>query len=284
MASPDVSLQLLSPLDIAKLKVPELKKELKSRGLSSTGNKTDLIERLSRAVCTSEKITTDSIDDIEEDLLNDDDDEQESITAEDFEESALDDLPKTPKTPPKRKIDDDDDEEKAGPPKKIILKRPTIEKSKICVEDPVQDKKVGQDDVVTEEKSSEDNNNDKKIIKISELTVKDRLEMRAKKFGVTNLSTEAKKSARAERFGGKETSVNSASSIKLNNPTPTLDLLNQRAARFGIPIATEKEKEEKLIKRKERFGLASTATANGASVGSEQAKAARLERFKTTIK
>lgn len=44
--------------------------------------------------------------------------------------------------------------------------------------------------------------------------------MRAKKFGVTNLSDDAKKLARAERFG-KSTggNTNSASSIKLNVST-----------------------------------------------------------------
>lgn len=48
----------------------DLKKELKLRGLSSTGNKNELAERLQNALNKSEIITSESVDDLEEDLLN----------------------------------------------------------------------------------------------------------------------------------------------------------------------------------------------------------------------
>lgn len=61
--------------------------------------------------------------------------------------------------------------------------------------------------------------------------------MRAKKFGVTNLSDDAKKLARAERFGkGTGGNTNSASSIKLNVSTTKLDLLITQ--RF-FPVKTD---------------------------------------------
>lgn len=52
------------------LQVQDLKKELKLRGLSMTGNKNELAERLQNALSKSEGITPDSVDDLEEDLLN----------------------------------------------------------------------------------------------------------------------------------------------------------------------------------------------------------------------
>lgn len=50
------------------MKVTDLKKELKSRGLTTTGNKTELIERLQLAMMSSSEATEESP---EEDLLKD---------------------------------------------------------------------------------------------------------------------------------------------------------------------------------------------------------------------
>lgn len=92
-----------------------------------------------------------------------------------------------------------------------------------------------------------------------------RLEMRAKKFGLP-LSVDAKKAVRAERF----------------NNSSLSNTLNKRVERFKVSETNDVSKEEndeKLLKRKERFGLASDSS----GVQSEKAKQ-RLERFKQPVK
>ncbi|XP_066141583.1 SAP domain-containing ribonucleoprotein-like [Euwallacea fornicatus] len=280
----------ISPLTLNKLKVPDLKKELKNRGLSITGNKTELVERLLSALkakAPEQKIISDPlIDDIEEeDLLNEDDDdehldERESVISD----IDIDNLPKVEK----RKLEVDKSSIASGPAKKVILKRnisETYAASAVAQEvKSEEDVPTGKSNIATD---------DKKVIKLSELSSKERLEMRAKKFGVTTLSDDAKKLARAERFGvGSNEKSTSGNSIKLNTPNTSIEVLKQRAARFGGSVSSlmsEVENKERQEKRRQRFGittLTTTSTVNGKSVVKdlEAAKAARLERFKTEVK
>ena len=96
----------------------------------------------------------------------------------------------------KRKSDENElkeDKDKVPPAKKVVLNRntPLIEEKRIST-----DSKEGSD-------KTNGTNEEKRVIKLSSLSAKERLEMRAKKFDVSTLSTEAKKLARAERFGTK---------------------------------------------------------------------------------
>lgn len=118
----------------------------------------------------------------------------------------------------------------------------------------------------------------KKVIKLSEMSMKERLELRAKKFGSNaNLTT---------------TSVPGNEKEKQQ-----IETLKKRAERFGCVVSSkiaEIEKQEKLIKRQQRFGStltnnSSNSTKDATTVSSplsansyaEKAKM-RLERFKTT--
>lgn len=133
---------------------------------------------------------------------------------------------------------------------------------------------------------------EKKVVKLSQMSAQERLEMRAKKFGaslttsVSSVDNDEKKNARAARFGTTTTSVTA-------KPTPestakNVELLKKRAERFGtvlVPELKASENQEKLLKRQERFGISTkTAITMSDSKKSEYEEKAlkRLERFKTT--
>lgn len=113
-----------------------------------------------------------------------------------------------------------------------------------------------------------------KGVKVSKLSLEERLELRAKKFGAPQ-GSDVLKQARAERFGiakaedDTETktvsngsvvpSNTSAATIISNTPAANVELLKKRAERFGSSVSKVMntiEQIEKLQKRQERFGSA----------------------------
>ncbi|XP_056644523.1 SAP domain-containing ribonucleoprotein isoform X1 [Diorhabda sublineata] len=268
-------------IDFSKLKVPDLKKELKQRGLSTAGNKTELIERLQSALKNNENIGSESVDDLEEDLLNEDDDEHIDTNESVILENDLDESPNINK----RKIEDTSPIE-VKQPKKVVLNRNNINFGTD------NEEKIEETIVKTITADAIDKNEEKKVIKLSDLTAKERLEMRAKKFGVTALSVDAKRAARAERFGTTSSSSITSSKVVSRNKkivgtllnriflqNTSVDILKQRAARFGGSVSSTMsnlENKEKLEKRKQRFG-----SVNG--VPENDKAQIRLERFKQLV-
>lgn len=144
-----------------------------------TGNKNELAERLQNALSKSERIISESVDDLEEDLLNvsanviflvvyyfnwsfqDDDDEHLDASESVILENDLDESPKATK----RKIDDNTEvKSESAPPKKVILNRHTsIEMTKSIIDNT----ETKQDDIKGEQKE------DKKVIKLSSLSAKE---------------------------------------------------------------------------------------------------------------
>ncbi|KAF5295047.1 hypothetical protein FQR65_LT10600 [Abscondita terminalis] len=262
-------------MDITKLKVPDLKRELKLRGLSTGGNKTDLMIRLQAALKSKsdDAASAESVDDLDDDLLNDDDldhdhlDTSESVLTE--LEDQLDTSSSTNQIV-KRKLSEDTSDTESRSTKKIVLNRnPSV----INNYDDDDDERNGNDSLLNSTSSEIDkNNSDSKVIKLSQLSAKERLEMRAKKFGAP-VSVEAKRLARAERFAG-----NAASNVSEAN----LDTLKKRAERFGGSVSKEMssvEQEERLKKRKERFGIVTSINGTSQNEKAQQ----RLQRFKTPI-
>ncbi|XP_015434656.1 PREDICTED: SAP domain-containing ribonucleoprotein [Dufourea novaeangliae] len=219
--------------ELSKMKVADLKIELKQRGLPTSGNKTELVERLQLAIHGDSAL---SLDETTEEIL----DEDAVLGDEEIEE--LSSKPDSQEVIENRKLSI----ESNVSAKKIVLNRkPVIEEAK---NEPTEK-------VETEIKIIDTAPPERKMIKLSDLGDKERLEMRAKKFGVP-LSEAAKKVARSARFSINNQNNKSAASVKTPVHT-TYDVLKKRAERFGTSVSTLMEKAEleaRIEKRKARFG------------------------------
>ncbi|KAG6456069.1 SAP domain-containing ribonucleoprotein [Manduca sexta] len=247
--------------DVSKMKVVDLRKELKSRGLSYAGDKAELVARLQAAMSPEEHgdINLDS-DEIDSDgVLEDEDDKSQSDMLDTLNEDlALADHQSPPPASAdvkptrtlKRKITTEakeKSEEKDVPSKKIVLNRA----SSITTASVKQDEK-------TEEQPAETNApSDSNKIKItSDVDAKTRLQMRAKRFGLpVKMTEEERKEARKQRFNQNSTTTLSTSEVT-GTLSENLDKLKKRAERFGQSVSkimTDIEKKEKLEKRKAKF-------------------------------
>ncbi|XP_058823120.1 SAP domain-containing ribonucleoprotein [Topomyia yanbarensis] len=311
----------MSENDISKMKVADLKKELKNRGLNTLGNKNELVERLQNALIDGGdplEDTANSEDLLEDDELNDDilEEEEEKLQDGIVEEDRMLKSP-TPSEASKsespeqkaqeqcnknQEPQEEKKEEQAMPQKKVALKRnisisvPTLVTTPVAVTSVASDgeAKKTEDANKSEQHSGEP---EKKIIKLNQMTAQERLEMRAKKFGAQVVeSPNSKLQARAARFGLGGTSSSVASGSPTSNLI-SLDALKKRAERFGVNVSdkvTKLELDEKLQKRQARFGEAATTsklTATGkvaitaaSSTNTNYSERARLrlERFKNT--
>ncbi|XP_011196968.2 uncharacterized protein LOC105221582 [Zeugodacus cucurbitae] len=302
--------------DVTKMKVADLKRELKLRGLATTGNKTELQDRLQTALLDGDISLEDSAITNEDALLDEDavlTDEEESPIAADENE-----LLKSPtSTPTASELPSPLNENKtstdatntATNPKKIILKRKvsltnddgkvssategaSITTSKENTEPPKEKVlKMSERNPITvsDLNPKESNGTDTSGKKVVQLTQMERLELRAKKFGLGSNSATAAAAPKPVN----NTKVSNITIAPAVNDAKQMEMLKKRAERFGCVVSSKMAKidaAEKLQKRKERFGAGRSATASsGVAVDSaksddiwaEKARA-RLERFKNT--
>lgn len=299
----------------------DLKRELKLRGLATTGNKTELQDRLQTALLEGDISLEDSAITNEDALLDEDavlTDEEESPIAADENE-----LLKSPtSTPTASELPSLLNENKPSTdatntvtnPKKIILKRKVslindgnkvssvIENASSTTAkentEPSKEKvlKMSERNPITVSDLNSKEPTNSKIIngtntsgpKVVQLTQMERLELRAKKFGLGSNSTTVAVATKPLS----NTKISSVTTEPAVNDVKQMEMLKKRAERFGCVVSSKMAKidaAERLQKRKERFGVGSATTSSGVAVGStksndiwaEKARA-RLERFKNT--
>ncbi|XP_039280157.1 uncharacterized protein LOC120348730 [Nilaparvata lugens] len=168
----------VATVDYSKMKVADLKKELKAKGLSTVGNKNELLERLQSGVTSQSSGDVDNASD--HDLLDEDevlgedglDDElsvegmTENIDLSTVEENQItSNLPENKSSPQKRKLDASKESQNVSQPKKITLNRNTSISAHSEKENQHQTEKQ------SEEKDSTEP--EKKIVKISSFSVKE---------------------------------------------------------------------------------------------------------------
>ncbi|XP_069193838.1 uncharacterized protein [Procambarus clarkii] len=218
---------------LSKMKVADLKKELKSRGLSVAGNKTELIERLQEAI-GSGNVELGQVEGDDEDF-----DEEEILGGEDMDAAELGKLtPQEEEAALGGNIRVRDEAALLEQPekKKISLKRsaPPLEPPPTTVVEAAETENeppASQE----EEKGPDESASAKKIIKLDSGSEKNAIETRAERFGIP-MTEEARRLARAARFG---TATNGATvnkkPAKLSMETGGTDVekLKARAERFG---------------------------------------------------
>ncbi|KAK4327532.1 hypothetical protein Pmani_002013 [Petrolisthes manimaculis] len=266
---------------LSKMKVADLKKELKHRGLTTTGNKTELIERLQLAIAAGDHGNLGEAEGGEEDF-----DEEEILGGEEEEEilgeEGMEEL--TPqeeeaalvgiRIKDSTKLMEQNEPEK----KKISLKRsePSLPAPASApsppppvVEEPTPQTK---EETEGEEGKAEKENEEQPARKLIKLDSPDKnvLEVRAQKFGLT-MSETSKVQARAARFGinasSNGTSITKPAKLSMETGGLDVDRLKARAKRFGEVTSKSLVKlseQEKKVQRQARFSGSDSSSSDKA--------------------
>ncbi|XP_037799347.1 SAP domain-containing ribonucleoprotein-like isoform X3 [Penaeus monodon] len=275
---------------ISKMKVADLKKELKARGLPVTGNKNELVERLQEALEADGNVPLGTVDGEDEEF-----DEEEILGGDDMD--AVDIGKLTPQEEAAAlgvniSVRDVSTMLEQPEKKKISLKRSEPPVPTAPTTPPPTEASKENTSPESQSEGQEDGVPSKKLIRLSSTENKTQIEARAERFGIP-LNEEARKQARAERFAGNSTSTAiNKKPAKLSMETGGTDIekLKARAKRFGEVTSkslTKVSELEKMKQRQERFGAGGTETKTAGTekkviTSPDDAKAARAARFAST--
>jgi len=234
--------------DPVTMKVADLKRELKLRGLAVTGKKEELVERLQLAIMP--------VDDTSINVGPGDEDDDLLAQAN----ALLEDDPVA--NAEKKMINSGGNQ--IG--KKLAIKRdsiqaPTVTNARDLGKEQAQKKDVSENKAIIDPKTSENDDQTNKPITSSK-TVSDleKAKSRAERFGVVTSNTDEKKAARAARFG-----ISNNSKKIGESPSVDLETLKRRAERFGQSSSTTMQKmelQQKIKERESRFGKVENTVAD----------------------
>ncbi|XP_069969505.1 SAP domain-containing ribonucleoprotein isoform X9 [Penaeus vannamei] len=275
---------------ISKMKVADLKKELKARGLPVTGNKNELVERLQEALEADGNVPLGTVDGEDEEF-----DEEEILGGDDMDTVDIGKL--TPQEEAAAlgvniSVRDVSTMLEQPEKKKISLKRSEPPVPTAPTTPPPTEASKENTSPESQSEGQEDGVPSKKLIRLSSTENKTQIEARAERFGIP-LNEEARKQARAERFAGNSTTTTvNKKPAKLSMETGGTDIekLKARAKRFGEVTSkslTKVSELEKMKQRQERFAAGGTETKTAgtekvAITSPDDAKAARAARFAST--
>jgi len=205
-------------LDVSTMKVPDLKKELKARGLTISGNKDELRERLEEALIAAGEVDLD----------------EDKVLGEDVE------------------VEVDEDTEKALLEGKA---EPVVAKKRVSISNAAPEIKIMKLDETAAQTSTTTDEGKTAQEKRAErfgmpLTAEAQKVARAARFGIVNPAE--KKAARAARFGIAKAGAKVDANVNKKPAAADIDQLKARAARFGEISSKTLKKVTLLEKKKER--------------------------------
>lgn len=247
----------LDPATIQTFKIPELKRELKLRGLAVSGKKEELVERLQLAVMNVGSGYED------DDLLAQANALLEDDSMSSTEKKMLNRGQPMKKVAIKRDSTFNVVSEQSTDIGSIEIQNKAATKGIAKITSPDQVKAAAPNGRTTvghlpqETIAQSDSNKAEPLIKT--LSDAEKAKSRAERFGVAApTDLDEKKAARAARFG-----ISNASNKIGESPGVDLDTLKRRAERFGQSNSTTMQKlelQEKIKERESRFGKVDTST------------------------